>query len=124
MYISSPPSVEEGKKDLYGLCSPSKEGSITFEYGIGVLLDENNLPINLNTLIEKGYCIWDVNEGTYVVFECIGDDGDCISKTWANFYKEFLPQTGYVVKEDTDYEIYFEKGKEGVFCELWIPIQK
>ena len=31
---------------------------------------------------------------------------------------------GYEATEETDYEIYFEKGREGVFCELWIPLKK
>ena len=25
---------------------------------------------------------------------------------------------------ETDYEIYFEKGRSGLFCELWIPVRK
>ena len=25
---------------------------------------------------------------------------------------------------DRDYEIYFEKGRPGLFCELWIPVKK
>ena len=37
---------------------------------------------------------------------------------------EFLPQSGYEQTERTDYEIYFEKTKPGVFCELWIPVKK
>ena len=73
---------------------------------------------------KKGYTVWDVNPGTYVVFDCIGEDGDCISKTWEKFYKEFLPQMGYESSEETDYEIYYEKGRPGLFCELWIPVKK
>ncbi len=38
--------------------------------------------------------------------------------------KEFLPQMGYEAESETDYEIYFEKGREGLFCELWIPVRK
>lgn len=110
---------KEGQKDLYGLCTPSVEGSTTFNYGIGILLDDDTLPCESNE-----FTVWNVEEGTYVVFDCIGDDGDCISETWAKFYKEFLPQTGYKASESTDYEIYFEKGQDGVFCELWIPIKK
>ena len=110
---------KEGQKDLYGLCTPSVEGSTTFNYGIGILLDDDTLPCESNK-----FTVWNVEEGTYVVFDCIGDDGDCISETWAKFYKEFLPQTGYKASESTDYEIYFEKGQDGVFCELWIPIKK
>lgn len=73
---------------------------------------------------KAGYCIWDVKSGTYVVFDCIGDDGDCIGDTWAKFYKEFLPQMGYEAEEATDYEIYLEKGRKGLFCELWIPVRR
>lgn len=114
----------EGKRDLYGLCSPTKEGADTFEYGIGVLIDEDTSDFDLSEMQKAGYSIWNVKSGTYVVFECIGEDGDCISDTWAKFYKEFLPQMGYDVESETDYEIYFEKGRSGLFCELWIPVRK
>lgn len=88
-----------GKRDLYGLCSPTKEGEDTFEYGIGVLLDEETAVFDLVAMQQAGYRIWDVKPGTYVVFDCIGNDGDCISDTWAKFYKEFLPQMGYEAEE-------------------------
>lgn len=114
----------EGKRDLYGLCSPTKEGKDTFEYGIGVLIDEDATDFDAEEMEKAGYCIWDVKPGTYVVFECFGEDGDCISDTWAKFYKEFLPQMGYEAVEATDYEIYFEKGRKGLFCELWIPVRR
>ena len=68
--------------------------------------------------------IRNLRPGTYVVFDCIGEDGDCIGDTWAKFYKEFLPQMGYESEAETDYEIYFEKGRSGLFCELWIPIRR
>ena len=73
---------------------------------------------------KAGYSIWDVKPGTYVVFDCIGEDGDCIGDTWSKFYKEFLPQMGYELEAETDYEIYFENGRSGLFCELWIPVRK
>ncbi|MBE6753639.1 MAG: AraC family transcriptional regulator [Ruminococcaceae bacterium] len=117
----------EGKRDLYGLCSPTKEGEQTFDYGIGVLLDEETAHFDAEEMKKAGYTIWNVKPCTYVVFECIGcigEDGDCISETWSKFYKEFLPQMGYEAESETDYEIYFEKGKPGVFCELWIPVRK
>lgn len=113
-----------GKKDLYGLCSSTKEGKDTFEYGIGVLVDEETADFNADEMEKAGYSVWNVKPGTYVVFDCIGEDGDCISDTWSKFYKEFLPQMGYESAEETDYEIYFEKGRDGLFCELWIPIKK
>ena len=114
----------EGKRDLYGLCTPTKAGENTFAYGIGVLVDADTQPFDLAEWEQAGYGIWDVKPGTYVVFECLGDDGDCISQTWARFYREFLPQMGYEVESETDYEIYLENGREGLFCQLWIPVSK
>ena len=55
----------EGKKDVYGLCSPTRANETHFNYGIGVIIDA-----------------------------------------------------------DTDFEIYFEKGEKGLFCELWVPVRK
>lgn len=112
----------EGKKDLYGLCSPTKEGAVTFDYGIGVILDTETDTENLQTLLQEGYSIWETEPTDYVVLKCFGDDGDSISKMWKRFFKEFLPQSNYEHTDDTDYEIYFEKGEDGLFCELWIPI--
>ena len=114
----------EGKRDLYGLCTPAKEGEDTFDYGIGVLVDDETAAFDLAEMEKAGYHIWDVKPGTYVVFDCIGEDGDCITQAWSKFYKEFLPQMGYESAEETDYEIYYEKGRSGLFCELWIPIKK
>lgn len=113
-----------GKRDLYGLCSPAKEGADTFEYGIGILLDSDTADFDLDEMEKAGYCIWNVKAGMYVVFDCLGEDGDCISDTWTKFYQEFLPQMGYEAEPETDYEIYPEHGREGLFCELWIPIRK
>ena len=113
-----------GKRDLYGLCSPKKEGEDHFEYGIGVLIDEDTQPFDLAETEKMGFRTWNINPGTYVVFDCMGEDGDCISDTWEKFYREFLPQMGYEASTETDYEIYFENGREGLFCELWIPVNK
>ena len=114
----------DGKKDLYGLCTPTREGEDTFQYGIGVVIDEETKDFDTEEMKSAGYCIWDVKPGSYVVFDCIGEDGDCISDTWSKFYKEFLPQMGYEAEAETDYEIYFERGRKGLFCELWIPVKK
>lgn len=114
----------EGKRDLFGLCSPKKKGSDAFDYGIGVRLDEDTADAELQELIRAGYRVWDVKPGLYVVFDCIGTDGDCISSAWEGFYREFLPQMGYEAEAETDYEIYFEQGRPGVFCELWIPVRR
>ena len=113
-----------GKRDVYGLCSPTKEGEDTFEYGIGVLIDADTAIFDLQEMLQAGYRIWDVKPGTYVVFDCIGENGDCISEIWGKFYKEFLPQMGFETNKETDYEIYLENGRSELFCELWIPVLK
>lgn len=114
----------EGKRDLYGLCMPTREGSPTFDYGIGVIADDETKKISDEEMERNGYRIWDVEPGTYVVLKCMGNNGDCIGEMWTRFYKEFLPQMGYTSAEATDYEIYFERGEQGLFCELWIPVNK
>lgn len=114
----------EGKRDLYGLCSPTKANQTHFDYGIGVLMDEDTDSSGVKALLEKGYTIWKTEPADYAVFRCMGDDGDCIGEAWSKFYKEFAPQTGYTQTDDTDFEIYFEKGEKGLFCELWVPVKK
>ena len=114
----------DGKRDLYGLCTPTKEGAETFDYGIGIIVDEDTAEYDITELEKAGFRIWDVKPGTYVVFDCVGDNGDCIRDTWEKFYKEFLPQMGYESVDETDYELYFDGGRKDVFCELWIPVKK
>ena len=114
----------QGKRDLYGLCSPCREGENAFEYGIGMLVDEDTAAFDPVQMERAGYRMWTVKPGTYVVFDCMGEDGDCISETWSRFYREFLPQMGYEAEAETDYEIYFEQGRKGLFCELWIPVKR
>ena len=114
----------DGKRDLYGLCTPTKEGEGTFDYGIGMKIDEDTADFDVAKMEQAGFRIWDVKPGTYVVFECMGEDGDCIRDMWERFYQEFLPQMGYESEEETDYELYFDNGRSGLFCELWIPIRK
>ena len=113
-----------GKKDLYGLCSPKKDENENFSYGIGVLIDEETDLSKEAQLLEHGYTVWETEPAEYAVFKCFGEDGDCISWMWSRFFKEFLPQSGYQQTELTDYEIYFESGESGLFCELWIPVKR
>lgn len=113
-----------GKQDLYGLCSPAEEGAETFEYGIGILIDnETTLPTPAEAEA-NGLVFWDVEPGTYAVFDCVGEDAACIGETWAQFYQAFLPQMGYEAASATDYEVYPENPEPGVFCTLWIPVRK
>lgn len=114
----------EGKQDFYGLCSPTTESSKTFDYGIGILMDEETTKIDFEEWEQMGYSIWNTTPQQYVVFECMGKDGECIGEAWNRFFKEFVPQTGYQPTDGTDYELYLDQGKEGLFCELWIPVCK
>lgn len=114
----------EGKRDLYGLCRPAAINETHFNYGIGVMIDEKTDVSELDEILKEGYSIWETNPMDYAVFKCFGIDGDCIDKTWNKFYREFVPQTGYTQTDDTDYEVYFERGEKGLFCELWIPVKK
>ena len=112
-----------GKRDLYGLCSPTKDGETHFDYGIGIMVDGDTDCTKLEQFVNNGYSMWETEPADYAVFKCFGSDGDCLGETWSKFFKEFVPQTGYVQTDDTDYEIYFEKGESGLFCELWVPVK-
>ena len=114
----------EGKRDLYGLCSPLRDSETHFNYGIGIMIDEDTDTTKLEHFTQNGYSIWETEPADYAVFKCFGPDVDCLGETWSKFFKEFVPQTGYTQTDDTDYEIYFEKGESGLFCELWVPVKK
>ena len=114
----------EGKRDLYGLCNPVRNSEDCFNYGIGVMADEDTDTGKLEEFLNNGYSIWETEPADYAVFQCFGSDGNCLGEMWSKFFKEFVPQTGYVQTDDTDYEIYFEKGESNLFCELWIPVKK
>ncbi len=114
----------EGKRDLYGLCSPVEDSETHFNYGIGIMVDEDTDTTKMEHLIKNGYSVWKTKPADYAVFKCFGSDGDCLGETWSKFFKEFVPQTNYTQTDDTDYEIYFENGENGLFCELWIPVKQ
>lgn len=114
----------KGKRDLYGLCSPVGNDDTHFNYGIGVILDGDTDSAKSEQLLKEGYTIWETEPADYAVFQCFGSDGGCLAETWSKFFKEFVPQTGYTQTDDTDYEIYFEHGEDGLFCELWVPVKK
>lgn len=119
----------EGKRDLYGLCSPVEDSETHFNYGIGIVIDENTDITKLDSFPQNGYSIWKTVHDYYALFKCLGSDGNCLVETWNKFFKEFVPQTGYTQTgytqtDDTNYEIYLENGERGLFCELWIPVKK
>ncbi len=113
----------EGKRNLYGLCSPKTDDDNRFRYGIGILMDETVPLPGAEELSAAGFTLWEVEPAEYAVFLCKGTDGDCITQAWNRFYREFLPQTGYRQSEQTDFELYPEQDQDGIFCELWIPVE-
>ena len=115
---------KEGKRDLYGLFSPVRDSETHFNYGIGIMIDDDTDMTKLEQFTNNGYSIWETKPVDYAMFKCFGSDGDCLGETWSKFFKEFVPQTGYTQTDDTDYEIYFEDGESGLFCELWVPVKK
>lgn len=112
-----------GKRDLYGLCGPTRDTDTHFNYSIGILVDADTDADGLALLTGRGYSLWETVPTDYAVFKCCGADGDCIGETWDKFYKEFSPQTGYTQTDGADFELYYEQGEAGVFCELWIPVK-
>ncbi len=102
--------------DGYGVCAPISKDSNYFEYGIGMKYDGGEVP--------EGYRVWEIKPTLWAVFKCIGKDGACIAEVWDRIYKEFLPSSEYNMVDDVDFELYPETGDQGVFCEIWIPVEK
>lgn len=109
----------EGERDLYGLCGPVRKSETEFYYGIGIR--DNG---RIGELAEGEYDLWETEPADYAVFKCKGPDGECIGAAWDRFFKEFCPQTGYAQTDAPDFELYYERGEPGVFCELWVPVRK
>lgn len=113
----------EGKRGLYGLCGSAETSETHFCYGIGIIMDEDTDVSSLDKLLKSGYAVLETKPTDYVVFQCFGSNPGCITETWKQFFKEFIPQTGYI-RNGIDYEYYPEKREDGLFCELWIPVKK
>lgn len=104
------------KHDTLGICSPVSESSKTFRYGIGVLWESSETP-------PEEFEVFEVKPSSWAVFECIGEDGECIGEVWEKIFSEFLVHSPYEVIESEDYELYPDQGKPGVFCEVWLPVK-
>lgn len=111
-------------KDIYGLCASLNGEKKYFNYGIGVLLDDETGQIELHRLLESGYSIWETKPNDYAVFRCFGDDATCLHETWKKFFEKFSPENGLLHTGDIDFERYPEQEEDGLFCELWIPIKQ
>ncbi len=104
------------QRDLFGVCSPVSADSDCFDYGIGVRFEGGAVP--------EGMRVVRIKPTRWAVFRCIGTDSACISETWDQVFKEFLPNSGYRMLDDVDFELYPDGDSSGLFCEIWIPIEK
>ena len=111
-----------GIRDLYGLCRPITETQ--FEYGVAIVLDVATNWMAQAEMQARGLVQWDVPAGTYLVVDCTGDDETAVATAWKWFYEEFLPDAEYVESKRTDLEVYLDTEKDGIFCRLWIPVEK
>ena len=103
---------------VFGLCSELKENATDFVYALAVLVPDD---FNFSKAPD-GFIKWQLEKSRYVVFNCYGKDGNCISKTWETYFQSFLPQSGLQAKTAPDFEIYFDDGDPDLMCELWIPV--
>ena len=111
---------EKNDNRVFGLCSELKEDSSSFVYALAVVVSDD---FDF-TKAPEGFTKWQVEKSRYVIFDCYGKDGECISKAWENYFQNFLPQSGLQTKESPDFEIYFDDGDPDLMCELWIPVKK
>jgi AraC family transcriptional regulator len=102
--------------NVYGPCAPISKESPCFDYGIGMEYDGCEVP--------EGFKIWQVKPTLWAVFSCVGNDGNCIAQMWERIMKEFIPGSDYSILDDIDFELYPENKTDGVFCEIWLPIEK
>ncbi len=108
----------ENDHRVFGLCSELKENSTSFVYAPAVAApDDFDF-----TQAPEGFEKWEIEKSRYVIFNCYGKDGDCISKAWENYFQNFLPQSGLESKVSPDLEVYFDNENTDLMCELWIPV--
>lgn len=101
--------------DVYGVCSPVSQESQVFDYGIGYPCSLSDVP--------EGFELCSIKPQLWAVFDCMGNHANCIGETWDKIFKEFLVVSDYQMLDDMDFEKYLENPREGVFCEIWIPVK-
>ena len=73
-----------------------------------------------------GFDRFDYPEATFLVFEAKGSIADgMLWKTWQRIYGEFLPQSGYVLRDLPTIERYvvWDEGKDDMLVEILIPVE-
>lgn len=106
-----------GRCLINAVCGYRDTGKNTFPY---MLCAERTQNSKLT-----GYTIIEIPASTWVVFRSTEADspGEGISGLFRNFYKEWLPTSGYNVLNAPDMEVYYS-GKNGKFFEeLWVAVK-
>jgi AraC family transcriptional regulator len=107
--------------NCFGICfqeesngNPDKD---FFSYLAGIEVQNTNF-------IPEGMEAKTLPAAEYAVFEHIGAL-DILQETYARIYREWLPQSGYQMTGDTDFELYdrrFKHGQPDSVMEIWIPV--
>lgn len=104
------------KSTRLGICSSISNDADEFIYGIGVFFENEQS-------VDRQFDVKEVPAATWAIIPCYGNDPSCIGNTWQRIFKEFLPGSGYQKLDQVDLEVYGNHFKEGVFCEIWLPIE-
>lgn len=108
----------------YGVCLAAEEGSGTFDYMIGVEVEEKDQ-------IPPEYHVAVLPPATYAVFSSPPASAEnfagSIQGTWQYIFNEWLPHSGYEYLEGgADLERYDERcmSENGKVCDIYVPVKK
>lgn len=114
---SNPSFIGDG---VLGICDSysSLNDNKHFNYGIGVVTGENEVP--------NGYTTIEIPAGTWAVFKCIGSIPQAIQDMWRRIYSEFFPQSDYEPIQGIDFEYYThgDNSKDNYISEIWLPVNR
>lgn len=110
-------------RKCYGVCyyepgdGPPNNEFFSYLAGFAVTSD-GQLPAGMER--------YDIPAASYAVFEHLGTL-DTLNQTYTHIYSEWLPQSGYVMAGNHDFEVYdqrFKHGQPDSVMEIWIPVTK
>lgn len=109
--------------DEYGICLPLDTETDTFEYVIGIAVQED-VPTH-------SYQTWSIPEADYAVFTVPQSTQETfvsnIQGTWNYIFNEWFPSSGYELDSVSyDYERYpiDDMNDQSLRCDIYIPIAK
>lgn len=108
------------RSSIFGICYG---GNLTdeksFDYGIGVLCDDNGQA-------PEGFRIEEIPARTWAVFETRGAMPEAIQRLWHNICAEFFPTSDYQPTYEMDVEVYTagDMTSPDYRSEIWVPVVK